>query len=110
VVSAFVVTDADQHCSPLHVMSTSCSLCTVTPSFVKIDIVPSSDILPTLISELGKSSNESVLAARSDSCLNGRRLTCLAVVVPLLATPTCFVDGHANIYAIVFAEVMAICT
>ncbi len=79
---------------PLHVMSTSCSLCTVTPSFVKIDIVPSSDVLPTLISELGKSSNESALAAWSDSCLNGRRLTCLAVLVPPLATPTHFVDGH----------------
>ncbi len=69
-------------------MSTSCSLCTVTPSFVNIDIVPSSDVLPTLISELGKSSNESALAARSDSCLNGRRLTCRAVVVPPLASYT----------------------
>ena len=80
--------------SPLHVMSTSCSLCTVTPSFVNIDIVPLSDVLPTLISELGKSSNESALAARSDSCLNGRRLTCRAVLVPPLATPTRFVDGR----------------
>ena len=79
---------------PLHVISTSCSLCTVTPSFVKIDIVPSSDVLPTLISELGKSLNESALAAWSDNCLNGRRLTCLAVLVPPLATPTRFVDGR----------------
>ena len=79
--------------SPLHVMSTLCSLCTVTPSFVKIDIVPSSDILPTLISELGKLLNESALAARSDNCLNGRRLTYRAVLVPPLATPTRFVDG-----------------
>jgi hypothetical protein len=75
-------------------MSASCSLCTVTPSFVKIDIVPSSDVLPTLISDLGKSSNESALAARSDNCLNGRRLPCLAVLVPPLATPTRFVDGR----------------
>ena len=80
--------------SPLHVMSTSCSLCTVTHSFVNIDIVPLSDVLPTLISELGKWTNESALAARSDSCLNGRRLTCRAVLVPPLATPTCFVDGR----------------
>ena len=65
--------------SPLHVMSTSCSLCTVTPSFVNIDIVPLSDILPTLISELGKSLNESALVAWSDSCLNGRQLMCRAV-------------------------------
>jgi hypothetical protein len=80
--------------SPLHVMSTSCSLCTVTPSFVNIDIVPSSDVLPTLISELGKSLNESALAAQSDNCLNGRRLTYRAVLLPPLATPTCFVDGR----------------
>ena len=62
-------------------MSTSCSLCIVMPSFVNIDIVPSSNVLPTLISELGKSSNESALAARPDSCLNGRQLTCRAVLV-----------------------------
>ena len=80
--------------SPLHVMSTSCSLCTVTPSFVNIDIVPSSDVLPTLISELGKLSNESALAAWLDICLNGRQLTCCAVLVPPLATPTRFVDGR----------------
>ena len=80
--------------SPLHVISTSYSLWTVTPSFVKIDIVPSSDVLPTLISELGKSSNESALADRLDNCLNGRQLTCLAVLVPLLATLTRFVDGR----------------
>ena len=80
--------------SSLHVMSTSCSLCTVTPSLVKIDIVPSSDVLLTLISKLGKSLNESALAARSDSCLNGRRLACLAVLMPPLATPTHFVDGR----------------
>jgi len=66
----------------------------VTPSFVKIDIVPLSDVLPTLISELGKSLNESALAARSDNCLNGRRLTCLAVLVPPFVTPTRFVDGR----------------
>ena len=62
--------------------------------FVNIDIVPSSYVLPTLISELGKSSNEPALAARSDSCLNGRRLTCRAVLVPPLATLTRFVDGR----------------
>ena len=66
----------------------------MTPSFVNIDIVPSSNVLPTLISELGKSSNESALAARLDSCLNGRRLTCHAVLVPPLAMPTRFVDGR----------------
>ena len=80
--------------SSLHVMSTSYSLCTVISSFMNIDIVSSSDILPTLISELGKLSNESALAARSDSCLNGRQLMCRAVLVPPLATPTCFVDGR----------------
>ena len=64
------------------------------PSFVNIDIVPSSNVLPTLISELGKSLIESALAARLDSCLNGRRLTCRAVLVPPLATPTRFDDGR----------------
>jgi len=58
------------------------------------DIVPSSDVLPTLMRELGKSSNESALAARSDNSLNGRQLTCLAVLVPPLATPTRLVEGH----------------
>ena len=80
--------------SPLHVMSTSCSLCTVTPSFVNIDIVPSSVVLPTLISELGKLLNEPALAAWLESCLNGRLLTCRAVRVPPLAMPTYFVDGR----------------
>ena len=54
--------------SLLHVMSTSCSLCTVLPSLVKMEMVSLSDISPTLISKLGKLSNESALAARSDSC------------------------------------------
>ncbi len=48
---------------PLHVMRMSCSLCTVTPSLVKIDIMPSSAVLPTLISESGNSVNVSACLA-----------------------------------------------
>ncbi len=48
--------------SPLHVMSTSSSLKTDTPSFVKTETVPLSAILPTLIKDKGKSWNVSVHA------------------------------------------------
>lgn len=64
---------------PLHVMSTSSSLCTVTPSFVKMDIVQSSAVFPTLISELGKSPNVSASVALADKLLKkGSLVTCCA--------------------------------
>ena len=53
--------------APLHLMSTSVSLCTVTPVFVKIDMVPSSDVFPTLINDVGKFVNVSAVVARFDS-------------------------------------------
>jgi len=40
---------------PLHMMRTLFSLCTTTPSFVKMEIVPASAVLPTLIRECGNS-------------------------------------------------------
>jgi hypothetical protein len=43
-----------------------CSLCTVTPSLVKIDIMPSSAVLPTLISECGNSVNVLACLAEVD--------------------------------------------
>jgi hypothetical protein len=49
--------------SPLHVMSTSSSLNTLTPSFVNTETVPSSAVLPTLIKEVGKSWNVSACIA-----------------------------------------------
>ena len=47
---------------PLHVMSTSVSLWIVTPSFVKMEMVTASYVLPTLMRECGKSSKVSALA------------------------------------------------
>jgi hypothetical protein len=40
---------------PLHVMSTSSSLNTVTPFLVNTDMVPLLETLPTLINNVGKS-------------------------------------------------------
>ncbi len=39
--------------APLHLMSTSVSLCTVTPIFENMEMVLSSEVFPTLISEVG---------------------------------------------------------
>ncbi len=50
-----VISDADEDCSPLHVMRTSSSLNMLTPSFVKTETVPSSDVFPMLIRDVGKS-------------------------------------------------------
>ncbi len=49
--------------SPLHVVRTSSSLNMLTPSFVKTETLLSSDVLPTLIRDVGKSWNIS-------ACLN----------------------------------------
>ncbi len=45
--------------SSLHVMRTSSSLNTLMPSFVKTETMPSSDDLPMLIGDVGKSWNVS---------------------------------------------------
>ncbi len=80
--------------SPLHVISTSASLKTLTPSFVKTETVPLSAVLPTLIRDEGKSWNVSVFVALAESCRKGSWVTYLAVLVPPLATPTFCVDGR----------------
>ena len=49
--------------APLHLMRTSVSLCTVTPVLVKIDMVPSSDVFPMLINNVGKLVNVSAVVA-----------------------------------------------
>ena len=84
--------------SPLQVISTSVSLCTVTPSLVKIEIVPSSAVLPTLIKDVGKSLKESACAALLDSRWIGSLVTYAALLVLPLATPilvcwTCAISG-----------------
>ena len=58
----------------------------------EIDTVPASDILPTLISDVGKSSNESAWRALLEMFLNGSWVTCLAWLEPPFATPTRLVE------------------
>ncbi len=79
--------------SPLHVMSTTSSLNTLTPSIVKTETVSLSAVLPTLIKEVGKSWNVSACIARAESCRKGSWVTYLALLVPPLATSTFRVDG-----------------
>jgi hypothetical protein len=80
--------------SPHQVIKTSCSWCTVTPSLVKIEMVLSSARCPTLINELGKSSNESARAACGERLGRGNAVRCLAMLHSPLATPTRLVEGQ----------------
>ena len=73
---------------PLHVISTSSSLKTVTPLLVNIDMVPLSKVLPTLIRDVGKSWKVSTCCACTESLWNGSWMTGFAWLVPPLATPT----------------------
>ena len=73
-------------------MSTSFSLCIVTQSFVKMDTVPSSDVLPTLISEVENSLNVSASAAFLKIYGNGSEVTYLPLQAPPLDTPTFLFD------------------
>ena len=52
--------------APLHLMSTSVSLCTVTPVLVKMEMVPSSEFFPMLSSDVGKLVNVSACVACFD--------------------------------------------
>ncbi len=61
---------------PLHVMSTSSSLNTVMPVLVKTDMVPSLEVLPTLINNVGKFWKVSACLACADSLWTGSRVTC----------------------------------
>ena len=76
----------------LYLMSTSVSLCTVTPVLVKIDMVPLSDVFPTLINDVGKLVNMSAVVARFDSCGKGSHVTFFALHVSPFATPTFLFD------------------
>ena len=78
---------------PLHVMRTSCSLRTVAPSLVKMEMVPSFKVLPTLNKDVGKLLNESACASSfGESYGNGSLVTCLPLLVPPFANPTRLVD------------------
>jgi hypothetical protein len=79
--------------SPLHVMRTSSSLNTLTPSFVKTETVPSSNVLPTLIRDVGKSWNVSACRDHAEFLQKGSWATYLVLLVPPLATPNHCVDG-----------------
>ena len=77
-------------------MSTSSYLCMVTPYFVNMDTLPSPDVLPTLISEVGNSSNMSASAASLKNFCNVSDVTYLLLQAPPLATPT-FLSDIINI-------------
>ncbi len=79
---------------PLHVMSMSSFLNTLMSSFVKTETMPLSNVLPTLIRDVGKSWNVSACLDCADSLQKGSWVTYLAFFVPPLATPTHCVDGH----------------
>ena len=80
--------------APLHLMSTSVSLCTVTLVFVKMDMEPSLEVFPTLISEVGKLVNVSAVVARFENCGKGSRVTFFALHFPPFATSTFLLDGR----------------
>ena len=54
-----------------HVINTSSSLYILTPSFVKMETLPSSDVFPTLIRDVGNYLNVSDSDALSESYRNG---------------------------------------
>jgi hypothetical protein len=57
-----------------------------------MEIVPSSAVFPTLMSDVGKPLKVSALDARSDNCGNGSRVTFDALHVSPFATLTLLVD------------------
>ena len=78
--------------APLHLMRTSVSLCTVTPVLVKMEMVPSLEVFPTPINDVGKSVNVSACVARFDNCGKGSQVTCFALHVLPFATLTFLLD------------------
>ena len=78
--------------APLHMMSASVSLCTVAPVLVKMEMVLLSEVLPTLISDVGKLVNVSAFVARFDNCGKGSHVTFFALHVSPFSTPTFLFD------------------
>ena len=60
---------------------------------MKIDIVPSLAVLPTLIREVGNSLNVFACSASVDKAGKGRPVTCWPLLFSLFATMLCLVDG-----------------
>jgi hypothetical protein len=75
------------------VMRTSSSLNMLTPSVVKTETVSLSDVLPMLIRDVGKSRNVSACCNCAESLEKGSWVTYLTLLVLLLVTPTCHVNG-----------------
>ena len=80
--------------APLHLMSTSVSLCTVTPVLVKIEMVPLSEVFPTIINDVGKLVNVYAFVARFDNCGKGSCVTFFALHVPPFAPLTFLLDAR----------------
>ena len=76
--------------APLHLISTSVSLCTVKPVLVKMEMVPSSEVFPSLINDVGKLVNVSAFVALFDNCGKGSRVTFDALHVSPFAVSTFF--------------------
>ena len=76
--------------------STSSYLYIVTPYLVKMDMLPSSSVLPTLISMVGNYSNMSASDALLDSCGNDSVVTYVPFQALPLDTPT-FLSDVLNI-------------
>ena len=74
---------------PLHVMRTSLSLCTLTLSPVKIEMLPPLHVLPTIIKDVGNSLNMSACTAVYKISWNGSLVTYCPFLMPPLATLTC---------------------
>ena len=64
----------------------------MTPSLVKMDTLPSSAILPTLISDVGNSSNVTASAALLESYGNGSVVRYLSLQAPPLTSYTFLSD------------------
>ncbi len=86
----------------------------LTPSFVKNETVPSSDVLSMLIRDVGKSWNVSACLDRADSFQKWSWVTYLALLVPPFANPTCHVEGlrignrEACFALVMFADVVSV--
>ena len=78
----------------LHVISTSFLSCTVTPSFLKINIVPLSAVFPTLMRDVGKLLNVSTCFAFDDNNGKSKLVTCRPLLFSPLETMTRLVDGR----------------
>ena len=68
----------------------------MTPSLVKMDTLPLSAVLPTLIGNIGNYSHVSTSTALLESCRNGSVVSYLPLQAPPLATPN-FLSDILNI-------------